>query len=171
MADILVHQTSPITNVRQLAGKQVSTPPASAIISMAGKHFLSQLGLTDTLKPKYVMTNSHNASIHAMLAGDTTAAIASVNISNQFKMKNKPVRKLGTTSALPGMVFLVARDLPKKLQLSFVDTLTQMNNKQPGQAVLAKMGYPGYRKTYTHELETARPYLNMYHQNKRSKRQ
>lgn len=162
MADILVPQNSPITHIQQLTGKKVSLPPESAIISMAGKHFLSQHGLTASNAPQYVITQSHNASFHAMLAGDTVAAIVSVNITHQFQKKNALIRKLATTSALPGMALLVARDLPKQIRVSFISTLIQMRNKRDGKATLEKMGYPGYRKTRLNEFEAARPYLDMY---------
>ena len=56
MADILVPANSPITQLQQLAGKRIATPPESAIISMAGAHLLEQHGLTDTRAPLYVAT-------------------------------------------------------------------------------------------------------------------
>lgn len=162
MADILVPQNSPISHIRQLAGKKVSLPPASAIISMAGKHFLSQHGLTASNAPQYVVTQSHNASLHAMLAGDTVAAIVSDNITHQFQKKNASIRKLATTGSLPGIALLVARDLPKQLRVSFTRSLIQMRDTRDGKAALEKMGYPGYRKAKANEFEAARPYLNMH---------
>lgn len=162
MADILVPKNSPISRIRQLAGKKVSLPPASAIISMAGKHFLRQHGLTAANAPQYVVTQSHNASLHAMLAGDTVATIVSDNITHQFQKKNAPIRKLATSGNLPGMALLVARDLPKQLRVSFTRSLIQMRDTRDGKAALEKMGYPGYRKAKTNEFEAARPYLNMY---------
>jgi len=162
MADILVLNNSKLTHVNQLAGKKVSTPPQSAIISMAGKHLLNQHGLSGSRAPQYVVTQTHNASIHAMLAGDSVAAVVSFNITRQFLKKHAPIRKIATTGALPGMAFLVARDLPKQLRVSFASALVEMSNKPRGKAALDKMGYPGYRKTKANEFEAARPFLNMY---------
>jgi len=162
MADILVPRNSPITHIRQLASKMISLPAEGAIISMAGKHHMSQHGLTGSMSPQYVVTQSHNASLLAMLAGDTTAAIVSANITRQFMKQNTPIKKLATTEALPGMAFLVARDLPKQLRVSFTRTLIQMQDKRDGKVVLRKMGYPGYRKAKANEFDAARPYLNIH---------
>ena len=162
MASILVLKNSSVSRLQQLAGKKVSVPPDRAIITLAGKHFLNQHGLTASNTPQYVVTHSHNASIHAMLAGDTLAAIASFNISQQFLKKNTSIKKLTTIGNLPGMALLVARDLPKQLRVSFTNSLTHMHNTHDGKAALKKMGYLGYRKVRSNEFEAARAYLKMY---------
>lgn len=162
MADILVLQHSSIIKTSQLARKKISIPPESAIISMAGKYFLNKQGLSSSHAPLYVVTKSHNASIHAMLAGDTAAAIASVNMTSQFMKKKAPIRKLASTGDLPGMAVLVARDLPKQLQVSFTRSLVQMAENNEGKTTLKKIGVPGYRKTKSNEFKVARPYLKMY---------
>lgn len=170
-ADILVPEHSPITHVRQLAGKKIALPPEGAIIGMAGRYYLNQHGLTGSSAPKYVFTNSHNASVHAMLAGEAAAAIVSVNITRQFRQKDTPIRTLATTKALPGMAFLAARDLPEGLRLAFRRTLTQMKNTPAGKTALAQMGYPGYRRAQQNEFETARPFLDMYNESRKVKRE
>jgi phosphonate transport system substrate-binding protein len=162
MADILVAKNSPLSQVQQLAGKSISIPPESAIISMAGKYFLRQHGLSAARSPHYKVANSHNDSVHAMLSGETDAAIVSVNITRQFSQKHLPIKKLACTERLPGMAILVARDLPKRLRVSFTQAFTQMKSKPAGQAALNKMGYPGYRRTRKNEYEAVRPFIKMY---------
>ncbi len=170
MADILVAKDGPITDLSQLAGKKIALPPESAIISMAGRHFLNLHGLTKATGVTYVYSNSHNAGIHAMLAGDVSATVVSTNITLQFLKKNAPIRRLATTKALPGMAFLVARDLPDKLRRAYGHALTQMDDTQAGKAALAKMGYPGYREARPQEFESARPYLQIYNNSQKAKR-
>lgn len=170
MADILVPQNSPITRINQLSGKLIALPPPGAIISMAGKHYLSQHGLDGARRPHYLSKNSHNACIQALLAGEVAAAVTSVNITRQFLARGARIRKLAHTTALPGMAFLVARDLPAGLQRAFVRALTRMQDIPEGEAALHKMHYPGYRKARPHEFETARPYLKMYRADSRTYR-
>ncbi|MDH5446277.1 MAG: phosphate/phosphite/phosphonate ABC transporter substrate-binding protein [Gammaproteobacteria bacterium] len=162
MADILVKKDSPITGIEQLVGKTISTPPDSAIISMAGKYYISQLGLNRSKAPQYRVTRSHNDSVHAMLAGDADASIASFNVTRQFLRKNIPVRKIADTGMLPGMAILIARNLPHKLRVSFIQTLVSMDNEPKGKEALNKMGYSGYRRSRNNEFELARPYIRSY---------
>lgn len=161
MADILIPRDSPLRQLKQLEGKRISLPPEKAIISMAAKHFLAQQGLTGPKAPRYVISKSHNASVYAMLAGDTDAAVASINVTRKFLRKGARIKKLATTGALPGMALLVARDLPKQLKANFTKSLILMDKTPAGRAALKKMGYAGYRLARPNEFEAARPYLKI----------
>lgn len=160
-ADILINSDSPIKDIKQLAGKKISIPPETAIISTAAKLYLMEKGLKGKMAPRYIVTNSHNASVHSMLGRDTVAAIASFNVTRQFNKRQAPLKKLASTGPLPGMAFLVARDLPESLQKQFTQTLISMHKTKDGKPALKTMGYPGYRLSRKNEFETARPYLRL----------
>lgn len=162
VADILVVKSSPITRLEQLANRRIATPPESAIITMAGKYYLQRKGLRGSRLPEYRESRTHNDSIHSLLSGESDAAIVSYNVTRQFILKNAPLKKIGSTGNLPGMAILIARDMPKRLRLSFIRILTQMKNNMAGKAALKEMGYSGYRQTYKNEFENARPYIKMY---------
>jgi len=160
-ADILISDKSNISDLKQLAGKKIAIPPDKAIISIAARHYLQKHGLSGKKSPFYIVTNSHNASIHALLAGQVDAAVASFNVTRQFTLQNAPLKKLATTPTLPGMAFLVASDLPEKTRQSFIKSLVGMNQTKHGSQALKKMGYPGYRHSRKNEFESARSFLQI----------
>lgn len=155
-ASISVRRDSNIRYLKQLEGKKISTPPEIAIITIAGK---SHLKKHLTTEPQYVTYKSHNASLDAMLVGNSVAAIASLNPTRQYIQRDIPIRIIATTPPLPGMGLLVAKDLSKALQRKYQNALINMHKNTEGKKALKKMGYPGYRTVTKQEFESTRVFL------------
>ena len=155
-AGISVRRDSKIRYLKQLEGKKISTPPEIAIITIAGKSFLKKHLKAE---PQYVNYKSHNASLDAMLVGNSVAAIASLNPTRQYMQRDIPLRIIASTPPLPGMGLLVAKDLSKALQKKYQDALINMDKDTEGKKALKKMGYPGYRAVKKQEFESTRLFL------------
>lgn len=160
-AIILVHQQSKIKTLADLAGKKVSTPPTQAIITMAGKHFLSKSGLVGIKKPVYVLNRTHSASLHTILVKESDAAIISSNVTRHAIQKGYPVRKLAQSPDIPSMAWLASKKLPKHIRDQFGKLLISMDKTAEGQNVLKKINYAGYRKATSQDFEPVRPFLRM----------
>ncbi|MGD8811964.1 MAG: phosphate/phosphite/phosphonate ABC transporter substrate-binding protein, partial [Thioalkalispiraceae bacterium] len=155
-AGISVKRDSNIRSLKQLEGQRISTPPDIAIITMAGKSYLKK-----HLKkqPQYINYKSHNASLDAMLVGNSVAAIASLNPTRQYIQRDIPLRIIATTPPLPGMGLLVASDLDESIKSNYRDALINMHKDPHGKAALKKMDYSGYRPVDKREFESTRIFL------------
>jgi len=159
VAVVIVHRNNPIDSVQELANQRIATPPANAIITLAGKRYLAQQGLDGDTAPYYQTYQSHNASLLAVSAGRSDAAIASIHPFRHLLAAGHPLRRLATTPQLPAMGLLVARDLPAPLQQQFENSLTALQHSKEGRQILKQIGYPGFRTVTPQEFEPARAFL------------
>lgn len=156
----VVRSDSPITEISQLAGKRVATPPPDAIMTMIGMRSLADAGLTGKRAPIYRSYTSHNAANEALLAKEVDAAIASSNVIKKAMGKGAPFRIISRSFKLPNMATLVATDLDVELSNRIAEILTNMKNTEKGRQVLAQIAFPGYRAVLSSaEYESVRPYL------------
>ncbi len=157
---LVVRKDSPITSIKQLAGKRIATPPADALMTMIGMRALAQAGLTGRRAPVYSSYTSHNAANEALLAGEVDAAIASSNVIRKAIGKGAPFRIVHRSFKLPNMATLVASDLDPALADRIVQILVNMQSTAKGQQVLKQIRFPGYRVVKRPaEYESLRPYM------------
>jgi len=157
---LVVRKDSPITTIKQLAGKRIATPPSDALMTMIGKRVLAQAALTGKRAPVYRTYTSHNAANEALLAGEVDAAIASSNVIRKAMGKGAPFRILHRSFKLPNMATLVASDLDPALGERIVRILVNMHGTEKGQQVLKQIRFPGYRAVKSSaEYESLRPYM------------
>ncbi|HKK06167.1 MAG TPA: phosphate/phosphite/phosphonate ABC transporter substrate-binding protein [Gammaproteobacteria bacterium] len=161
-AVVVVRSDSPITDASQLAGRTVSTPPRFAVITLLGQHYLAGLGLTGARAPHYEAYLTHNASHQAMIGGEASAAIISINVYNLARKRSSPLRIVGSSPPIPSMGILAASDLPSSLRIRFGKALVEMSNTESGRALLKRMAYPGFRVATPRDFAPARPYLEDY---------
>lgn len=157
---IVVKKDSSITDISQLAGKNISTPPPRALMTMMGKHFLQDSGLTGDKTPVYRDFTSHNAANQALMAGEVDAAIASSNIIKKAIKLGEPLKIISHGLKLPNMATMVASDMDDLIGDQIVKVLTNMNKSERGKSVLAAIKLPGYRAVSAKDYEVARPYLD-----------
>ena len=157
---LVVRSDSPITSVRQLAGKHIATPPPDALMTMIGLRALAEAGLTGKQTPLYQTFTSHNAANEALLAKEVDAAIASSNVIKKAIGKGAPFRVLDRSFKLPNMATLVASDLDAQLGDRVVYILTHMQDSEKGKQVLRQIRFPGYRAVQgPGEYEPVRTYM------------
>lgn len=155
---LVVHKNSPIQQIAELAGKRIATPPPRALMTMMGKTYLREHGLTDEREPSYLAFTSHNASNEALIAGQVDAAIASSNIIGKAKERGAPIRILSEGLKLPNMATMVATDLPPALAEQIEQAFVGMRDNAQGRDALKHMGFPGYRSVSITDYEPVRPY-------------
>ena len=142
---IVVKINSQYTSVKQLAGKTIATPPEHALMTMMGKQFLVDAGLTGNDSPSYRAFISHNAANQALLGDEVDAAIASSNTIMKAIKRGEPLKIIGRGLKLPNMATLVATDQDPMIGELLVEILTGMNESENGRYVLQRIDIPGYR--------------------------
>lgn len=156
---LVVRADSPVTEVNQLAGKRIATPPADALMTMIGVRYLQDAGLTGAKAPQYSPFVSHNAANEALLAKDVDAVIGSSNIIGKAIKAGRPYRILVHGLKLPNMATLVAVDLDTELGERIVQILVGMSETEKGREALKQIGFPGYRAVSAGDYEPARPFM------------
>jgi phosphonate transport system substrate-binding protein len=155
----VVRKDSPVKTIQQLAGKAIATPPKSALMTMMGKRYLKDAGLTGNKQPAYRSFTSHNAANQAVLGKEMDAAIASSNIIKKAIQRGEQLRILEGGNKLPNMALLVASDLDGQLGEQVQEILVGMKKSEKGKQVLKQVSFPGYRAVTARDYEPARPYM------------
>jgi phosphonate transport system substrate-binding protein len=155
---IVVRSDSPVRQPLDLAGKVIATPPAAALMTMMGKDYLQQLGLTGARQPRYQAFLSHNAANESVIGREADGAIASSNIISKALERGEPLRVIGHGLQLPNMPTLVASDLAPDIGPRITAILVGMRDSEAGRQVLASIGFPGYRSVAAADYAPARPY-------------
>ncbi|MBI1424227.1 MAG: PhnD/SsuA/transferrin family substrate-binding protein [Gammaproteobacteria bacterium] len=157
---LIVRSDSPITEIRQLAGKRIATPPPNALMTMVGVHALAKAGLVGDQAPQYRAFISHNAATAALLADEVDAAIASTNVIKQMQGTESTYRILSRSPQLPNIAVLVASDLDPVLGDRVVQALVDINKTVRGGEVCRHTRFKGYRVVKSvAEYESMRPYM------------
>ena len=155
----VVRSDSPVSTIADLAGKNIATPPTSALMTMMGKRYLMDAGLVGDRQPVYRPFTSHNAANQAVIAKEMDAAIASSNIIQKAIKRGDALRILAWGETLPNMAMLVASDLDGALGARVSEILVGMKNSKHGQQVLKQIAFPGYRVVSAQDYEAARIYM------------
>jgi len=155
---MVVAKSSKITNISQLAGKIIATPPKPALSTRSGKDYLKAKGLVGVDAPRYKAYKTHNAAYQAVLTNDASAALVSINAVNKALDNGMPLRIIDKLPPLPAMPTLVARDLGKKILNDVKQALVLMNDTEMGRAALKRVGFPGYTSSVVEDYLPVRPY-------------
>jgi phosphonate transport system substrate-binding protein len=160
-AVVITHRNSKIQNLQQLNGYTISTPPPKAIITIVGKKLLADQhqSATDNRKKgqhKFVSYPSHNSAYHAVLAGESKAAVVAVYVYLGALKAKKPLRLIGKSHEFPAVGILAAKDVPEATVKRFLKTLTSMRRTPDGRSALRRMSFPGYRKATMSDYEVLR---------------
>lgn len=155
-ATFVVAHDSPLTSLDQLEGRLISTPPESAIITkLARQHVLDKGRGT----PRYKHLASHNASLQAMLGGDSEVAVISVFVFQGALNRGLKVKALDYTRTIPAMGLLAREDLPTELRDAIASALFGMLDETNGKQIIKQIAYPGFKPAQREDFESLRPFL------------
>ncbi len=154
-ATFVVAEDSPLKSLEQLEGRLISTPPKSAIITKLAQQHVLERGLN----ARYTHLASHNASLQAMLGGDSDVAVISIFVLQGAKNKGLRVRALDTSKTIPALGLLARADLPIELRNTFASTLFGMLDEASGKQVIKQIAYPGFKPAQLEDFESLRPFL------------
>ena len=155
---LVVAKNSKITNVSQLSGKLIATPPKPALTTRSGKDHLESMGLVGENSPSYRAYKTHNAAYQSVIGNDSAAAIVSNNILSKALKRGVPLRVIDKLPPLPAMATLVATNLNEKFAIDVEKALVTMTESEQGLTVLKKVGFPGYLSAGVDDYEIVRPY-------------
>lgn len=155
----IVPEDSPVKSLQELAGKNIATPPETALMTMMGIRYLADAGLKDDKQPHYRAFTSHNAANQALLAKEVDAAIASSNIVRKAIKQGEKIRILENGNSLPNMPLMVASGLDADLGERISAILVNMSESEKGREVLKQIAFPGYRTVTAKDYEPARIYM------------
>lgn len=158
-AAVVVQRNSAIHKLKGLAGKTVAVPPAMAIVTIVGRRYLKDAGLTGARAPVYQTYRSHNAAYHAVLGGEAAAAVISIFVARRAIEQKQPLRILARSQPFPALGILVAKRLPLGLREEIAQDFIDMGKSKQGRKVLHKIALPGYRAVNPSEFSPLRRYL------------
>lgn len=158
-AVFVVARDDPATDLDDLAGRVIGTPPAEAVISFLGEVHLAQVLAETAPAPGFRRFPSHNAAIHAIGSRLVDAAMVSVHIVRHEMEQGTPVRVLAETERIPGLGVLAHHRLPEDFRASLRETLIAMADHDEGRAVLERMVYAGYKAADPSDYERLRVFL------------
>jgi len=158
---LVVRTESGIKSVNDLAGKTVSTPESTAIVTMLGLQLLRTHGLVPGKTVQVQPSTSFNSAVLAVQNGDSDAAFTAQTALNQMpEQTQSALRVIASTSAVPHNMFLARKDVPpqelermRKLLLAFPD------DKQRGIPFFEKTGFLSYVRTTAEELKDLDHYV------------
>ena len=127
-------------------------------MTMLGKQFLSDAGLSGKKSPLYRSFTSHNAATEALLGDEVDAVIASTNIIKKALIRGEPLNVIAYGLKLPNMATMVATDKNAEFGDKLVQVLVDMVKTEKGKKVLKAIAFPGYRAVSLLDYEPARPY-------------
>lgn len=156
LALLVVAEDSPITELSQLAGKTIATPPEKALVSLIGKQLLAEQGLRGARAPRYLASSDHMTSRFTLLAGEADAAIMGDQILYDARSKALRLRAIGQAPPVPGATLLVARRLPAELRRRIQSLVVNLPRDAAGRAALAATHFPAYRRVDIGDLAPLR---------------
>jgi len=156
---LVTNKMSPILSLKQLARQTISTPPASAIVTLYAKHHLQNLQIDS---PEFKEYKGHDASYMATITGSAAAAVTEYSVYEQAIKKGVPLRIIKRLPSIPGIGILLAKDLPQETRQRIKKALHNLNKNIKGQQVIDTHGFPDYRAANADEFKILRPFLDFY---------
>ena len=154
----LVPETSAMTDLSQLAGQVIATPPASALVTRYGTDYLAAQGLNGDKAPEYRAYKSHNAAYEAILDNHAAAALVALDPVRAAIDRGAPMRVIARLPPLPALATLVATDLSTAFAQQVENIFVMMEDTDKGRDVLKEVGFTGYIPTRVEDYKPVRPY-------------
>lgn len=156
---VAVRADSPLTSLRELAGRVVATPPEPAMVNITARAHLAWLGLRGDRAPIYRPQSGHLTSRFMLLSNKADAAIFVRQALEEAQRKGLPLRLLGEIPGVPGVAVLASPKLAPNLQDRIRRVFVELTDSEQGQAALAATELPSYRAAGMEDLTPVRPYL------------
>lgn len=164
---ILIHKDSSINGFADLKGKTVASPgyPALAghVLQMV---YLSKKGLNVNKDIRFNYLESFESVILNVYLGKCAAAFSSTNGWRLF-LKQRPeiaskVALKWTTTAVPGVAFLLRNDVEKGIASQLKNILLNMHLNERGKKALAKLGYLRFEAADSNSFQPIKDVLEEY---------
>ncbi|MCX7898394.1 MAG: phosphate/phosphite/phosphonate ABC transporter substrate-binding protein [Rhodocyclaceae bacterium] len=159
---LVVMRDSPLSDVRELRGKVVTTSDALANLSLAARRYFAEIGMPPgreiTIKPM----GSHANSLAALAHGDSAAAIVSVTTLKQIGGDwNERVRVLVRLRPTPPLLYLAHRRLGEERIARLQQNLFRFANETPeGKAFFQALGHDGLKPVTAADLAALDPFVD-----------
>jgi len=154
---VVITNSQSFKQLSDLRGKTISTPDATAIISMQGLQMLREAGLEAERDFTIKHMQNHSAAVNLVIAGEAAAAIISNRALMQMPPSIKEQVKIVHTwekGSAPGVVFMGSPDMPlKRLEKIRKAILEFSQNTPEGKKLMADFGYGGLQNIEPAELQ------------------
>lgn len=136
---IVVADSSPLKDLKELAGKRVAFGDKNSTLStQVPQYMLAQAGVTLDKLASYDFLNSHENVVYGVLFGDYEAGALAEEVFIEYEEKG--IRALGTSPPISTHLFITSSKLPTSLVDQLRQTLLNLKDDPKGKEVLAAMG-------------------------------
>ncbi len=148
---VVVAADSGIERLEQLAGHQVATPDAAAIITLMGVELLGEAGLVVGEQVGLVAAGSHNNAIERLLRDPEVAAAIIANraygvVADRFAGRVERLPVDAREAAIPPVVYLAGPHLSAEQRAELTERLLDFaNHSEAGQAMMARAHHEALR--------------------------
>lgn len=131
---IVVLQSSPISSLHDLEGKEVSFPSPEAFV---GYQVPMDVLRRSGIRVKPVFSGNQESAMEQIKAGRTVAAVANAEIMEEFaRRENIHYRTLWVSGTFPSLPLMAHRSVPPKTVQVVRDALVNMRNDPAGLKIL-----------------------------------
>ncbi len=158
-AIIVVRKESPITSLKDLCAKKLTTPSRLALMTALLRQTIARIGCKKGEQVAILPTPTHNAALLNVYNGISDAAGFAPAM---FKVAEPAVRNsmrvIGRTWSTPQMPLSVAPWVDKETAEKFTKIILSLKKTKEGQAVIDKIGWPGFKVATPREYDVMAPY-------------
>jgi phosphonate transport system substrate-binding protein len=157
----VVHKDSKIQSLEDLRNKRLSTPDATAMLTLLGRKYLRDNKLVPDVDIKTRAYTSVNSSVLAVINADSDAAITAQTALNQMpeNVRNN-LRVIATSPPVPHMIYLANKQVPPAEVEKMVAILLDFSADTKRSEVFFKQtGFLGYARPTDDEMKNLDPYV------------
>ena len=160
-AIVVVRVDSTIHTLSELRNKRVSTPDATAILTMLGIQLLRDTDLEPGKNVTLQAYPSVNSSALAVLSGDADAAVTAQTALNQMSDEVRAgLRTISTSKSIPHMIYLASSKVPPTEVERITKILLDFQaDKTRSKQFFERTGFLGYVQPTAAELKNLDPYV------------
>jgi len=161
-AVIVVRQDSPLASIKDLKGRIVSNPPASAAVSHLTSMALRAAGIDPETGIKRYYAKNHFACLQSVVIGAADAcgtaeqALRTIETQSQLPTRLRIVHK---TPSIPHALFVAHKRVPQKDRNVLLQTILEWPNTETGRKILDAGHFVPFVAAKDSDYEVVRRYI------------
>ncbi len=157
---VLVLEESQLSDLEDLRGKVVATPPAQGPVTIAAKFALLENGIKPGVHVDLRSFKSVSSGLQQLLVGKVDACIAPNFSRTSFeKARGVKLRTLWESSGFPNLSLVIHPRVPKQDRDKIQQSFTSWRNTAKGQALLTRINTKGFVPVNDKEYDVLRLFI------------
>jgi phosphonate transport system substrate-binding protein len=158
-AIIVVRKESPITSLKDLCGKKLTTPSRLALLTVLLHQTIAKIGCKKGKQVIILPTPTHNAALLNVYNRNSDAAgLGPAAFKLAAPAVRNSVRVIGRTGSTPSVPIAIAPWVDRKTAEKFTEIILSLKKTKEGRAIIKKTGWPGFKVATSREYDVMEPY-------------